>query len=120
MDTGLIGGISGGVFGLLGGIVGAYFSIKNTDSQRERAFMIKCCVVGFLAIVAFCVLICTLPDLYRHLLWIPYSILLPVGIVAVNRKQQRIREIESQHPTLGNGQIESEFTPDRTLMGDGK
>ncbi len=105
MDTGLIGGITGGVLGLLGGILGAYFSIKNTNSQGERAFMIKSCVVGFIAIVAFCVLIFTLPNPYRHFLWIPYSILLPLGIVTVNRKQQSIREMESQQSTPGNAPL---------------
>jgi len=105
METGLIGGITGGVLGLLGGMLGAYFSIKNTNSERERAFVIKCCVVGFIAIVAFCSLIFTLPNPYRHFLWIPYSILLPLGIVAVNRKQQSIREVESQQSTASNSPI---------------
>jgi hypothetical protein len=106
MNAGLIGGIAGGVIGLLGGIVGAYFSIKNTKSQRERAFVIKCCAICLIAIGAFCILGFTLPGPYRHLLWIPYSILLPSGIVAVNRRQQKIREMESHknpdHPTAGN------------------
>lgn len=96
MDTGIIGGIAGGVLGLLGGIVGAYFSIKNTNSQRERAFVIKCSVVCFVAVGAFCALMFTLPHSYRSHLWIPYSILLPLGIVTWNRKQQKIREIDAQ------------------------
>jgi hypothetical protein len=109
MDAGLIGGIAGGVIGLLGGIVGAYFSIKNTNSQRERAFVIKCSVICFIAISAFCILSFTLPSPYRHFLWLPYPILLPLWIVAVNRRQQTIREIESHnkpaHPTAGNVSI---------------
>lgn len=109
MDTGSIGGITGGVLGLLGGIVGAYFSIKNANSQRERAFVIKCSVVCFIAVSAFCALSVTLPNPYRHFLWIPYSILLPLGIVAGNRKQQRIREVESQnkpaHTTAGSAPV---------------
>jgi hypothetical protein len=109
MNTGLIGGVTGGILGLLGGIVGAYFSIKNTNSQRERAFIIKCISVCFIAVSVFCALMFTLPSPYRHLLWIPYSILLPWGIRVVNRKQQRIRETEMQnklaHPTAGTPPI---------------
>lgn len=97
MDTGLIGGILGAVIGLVGGIGGAYFSIKNTNSQRERAFVIKCSMACFIVVVVFCALIVTLPDPYRYFLWIPYSILLPLGIVNWNSKQQRIREIELQN-----------------------
>lgn len=99
---GLIGGIAGGILGLLGGIAGAYFSIKNTNSQRERAFVIKCSVVCFIAISVFCALMLTLPSPSRHFLWIPYSILLPWGIVVGNRKQQRIRETESQNNKAGS------------------
>lgn len=39
---GLVGGIAGGVLGLLGGVIGTYFSIKNTRTQAERRFMIRC------------------------------------------------------------------------------
>ncbi len=98
---GLFGGIAGGVLGLIGGIVGAYISIKNTNSQPERAFVIKCSAVCFVAVSVFCALMFTLPSPYRHLLWIPYSILLPWGIMAVNRKQQRIRETE-MHAEAGS------------------
>ena len=97
MDTGIIGGIVGGVLGLLGGIAGAYFSIKNTNSQRERAFVIKCSVVCFVAVGTFCALMFILPHPYRNLMWIPYSVLLPLGIITWNRKQQKIREIDSQN-----------------------
>jgi len=37
-----------------------------------------------------------LPNPYRYLLWIPYAILLPLGIVYANRTQQRIRKEESK------------------------
>ncbi len=81
MNDGWIGGIAGGVIGLIGGIVGTYFSIKNTNGPRERAFMVKMSVVCWV-------------------LWIPYGILLPLGIVVGNRTQQRIRKEESQNQPL--------------------
>lgn len=92
---GWIGAIAGGLIGLAGGIIGTYFSIKNTQSTRERAFMIKSAVVVWVAIVIFAVLLIALPNPYRWFLWVPYSILLPVGIVYGNRRQQAIRQQES-------------------------
>ena len=45
---GLIGGIVGGIIGVAGGLLGTYFSIKNTNGPRERAFVIKASMrVGF-------------------------------------------------------------------------
>lgn len=100
MHPGTIGGIIGGFGGLAGGIIGTYFSIKNTNGPRERAFMIKASVIGWIAILVFLVLMLALPNPYRYFLWIPYGILLPWAIVTGNRKQQRIRVEESQGKSM--------------------
>ncbi len=97
MHPGTIGGIIGGIGGLAGGVIGTYFSIKNTNGPRERAFMIKVCVIGWIAILVFLCLMFALPNPYRYFLWIPYGILLPLVIVKGNRKQQKIRQEESQN-----------------------
>ena len=94
MHAGWIGAIAGLVFGLAGGIIGTYFSIKNTNSPPERAFMIKAAIVVWVAILVFLGFLLLLPDPYRWLVWIPYSILLPLGIIYGNRTQQRIRQQE--------------------------
>ena len=68
--------------------------------------MIKVSVIGWIAILVFIGLMFVLPSPYRHILWIPYGILLPLAIVKGNRKQQRIRQEESQRdsmPTTPNG-----------------
>jgi uncharacterized membrane protein YfcA len=91
---GLIGGIIGGVLGCIGGIIGTYFSIKNVNGPREKAFMVRCVVVGWIAIAVFLTLLFLLPHPYRYLLWIPYGIALPLGIRYGNRKQNMIRESE--------------------------
>lgn len=93
---GLIGGIAGGLLGLVGGLIGTYFSIRNTESSRERSCVIGSSIVCWAAIGLFLGLMWLLPSPYRFFLWIPYSILLPWGIVAANRKQQRIRESEAE------------------------
>lgn len=96
MHPGVIGGIVGSVVGVAGGIIGTYFSIKNTNGPRERAFMIKASVVGWIALSLFLGLMFALPNPYGYLLWIPYGILLPLAIVVGNRKQKKIREEESR------------------------
>jgi hypothetical protein len=88
---GWIGGVLGVVFGLAGGIIGTYFSIRNTNGPRERQFMVRAATVAWVLIVAFVVLLIVLPSPWRWLLWIPYSILLPLGIILGNRRQQQIR-----------------------------
>ena len=94
---GLVGGIVGGVLGLAGGIVGTYFSITRTNGPRERAFMIRSAVVCWVAILIFLGLLFALPTPYRWFMWIPYGIFLPLGIIYGNRRQQTIRQEESQN-----------------------
>ena len=95
MKSAWIGGIAGIVIGLAGGIIGTYLSIKNTNSPRERMFMIKFGIIAWIAVILFLSLMFILPNPYRFLLWIPYGILLPLGIIFCNRTQQRIRMEES-------------------------
>lgn len=96
---GWIGGIVGGILGLAGGIIGTLFSIKNTNGPLERSFMIKSAFVCWIAILIFLGLLLGLPNPYRFFMWIPYTILLPLGIIYGNRKQQAIRQQESQNNT---------------------
>lgn len=93
---GWIGGIAGGMLGLAGGVVGTYLSIRNTNGPRERAFMIRSAAVCWAAFLLFFGLLMALPDPYRWLLWIPYGVLLPLGILHGNRREQAIRREESR------------------------
>lgn len=93
---GWAGGIAGGILGLVGGIIGTYFSIKNVKGPLERSFMIRSAVVCWIAILVFLSLLLGLPSPYRFFMWIPYSLLLPLGIILGNRRQQAIRRQESQ------------------------
>ncbi len=101
MHAGWIVGIVGTLMGLVGGVIGTYFGVKNTNGPRERAFMLRIAIVGWGAVVLFLVLMVVLPNPYRFLLWIPYSILLPLGIILGNRAQQRIRREEAQREGPG-------------------
>jgi len=101
---GLIGGIAGGVIGVAGGLVGTYFSVKNTNGPRERAFMVKSAVVCWLGIILLLALLLGLPDPYRWFVWIPYGILLPLGITFGNRRQEAIRREEAGEQAQGEGE----------------
>jgi len=94
---GWVGGIAGCAVGLAGGIIGTYCSIRNTNGPLERSFMIKSAVVCWAGIAIFLGALLALPGPYRWFVWIPYSILLPLGITSANRKQQAIRREESRN-----------------------
>jgi MFS family permease len=96
MNAGIAGGIAGGLIGLAGGIVGTWASIRHTNGPRERAFVVRACVVLWAGGIVFLALMFLLPMPWRFLLWIPYGVLLPLGIVAWNRAQQRIRREETE------------------------
>ena len=95
-QIGLVGGLIGSVIGVLGGAVGTYFSIRNTSSPRERAFMIRVSTVVWIVVTAFLAGLLLLPPPYNWLLWIPYGIALPMSIVWLNRRQARIRSQEQR------------------------
>ena len=92
---GTLGGIVGGVLGLLGGVVGTYFSIRNTRGPRERAFAIKASILAWVFLAVFLGALLLLPPSQRFWPWLPYVVVLPLGIRAWNRKQSRIRREES-------------------------
>jgi drug/metabolite transporter (DMT)-like permease len=94
MNAGVIGGIIGAVIGIGGGIVGTWCSIRNTRGPRERAFMIRASAVAWIAITIFLALLLLLPHPWRLWMWIPYGILLPLGIIYLNRHLAEIRQQE--------------------------
>lgn len=91
MNLGLIGGIIGAVLGIGGAIIGTYFSIKNTQSKREKDYMIKASVWCWAGVFSFLTLLFFLPKPYNWLVWIPYSWLLPLTIIGINRQLAKIR-----------------------------
>jgi hypothetical protein len=101
--VGLIGGISGAAIGILGGMVGTYFSVRNTEGPRERAFMIRSSAVCWIAVTAFLAAMWFTPIGYRILLWLPYLLILPMGIRYGNRRQQQIREEETKAAAFHKG-----------------
>ncbi len=91
-DYGLIGGTVGAIVGLLGGIVGTYFSIRNTQGDKERAFVIRASLIGWIVIVVVAIIAYLTPSPYKVFAFIPVWIGLPIVIVYWNRKQKELRE----------------------------
>ena len=93
-------GIAGCVIGAIGGIIGTWVFIHNTSGPRERVFTIKASAIGWAAGIVFLGLLFLLPNPWRFLLWVPYGILLALGIAYWNRTQERIRREEERdrHP----------------------
>ena len=98
-SVGWAGGILGGLLGVLGGVIGTYFSIKNTNSPRERAFMIKASIVCWVFVLALLLGMCLIPGFYKILLVPIYVVALVAGILLGNKKQAQIRSEESKRVT---------------------
>ena len=111
MTSGMIGGLIGGIGGTIGGIIGTYCSIKNTNGPRERRFMIRASFVCWIGIIVFLLLLLLLPKPYNLIVWIPYGILLPLGIVKGNKVQTRIRQEEASENRMQDAEPDNQ--PDR-------
>jgi hypothetical protein len=94
MHPGMLGGIIGGGIGLLGGAVGTYYSIKNTNGPLERRFMIRAAVIAWIGGGVFLSGLFLLPKPYNFMMWVPYGILLPLGITTLNKRLRQIRQQE--------------------------
>jgi len=93
-QIGYLGGILGCVLGFAGGAIGTYCSIKHTKGPLEKRFMIKASIVTWVALSIFLGLLIALPTPYRFFMWVPYGILLPLGIRYSNKRQQAIQALE--------------------------
>jgi len=91
----MIGGVAGGLIGIAGGMIGTWASIHNTRSRQERRFMIRWATGAWAGITLFIAAVLLLPRPYSLMLWIPYAILLPLGIRFCNRRQSQIRAEDS-------------------------
>jgi hypothetical protein len=91
----MAGAIGGSVLGILGGVIGTYFSIKNTNGPRERAFMIRTSAAFWVGVIAFLAALGLTPAPYRTWLWLPYVFLLPWAVRAGNRRLEQIRREET-------------------------
>jgi uncharacterized membrane protein YfcA len=95
MDTPTIGSIAGSVLGILGGVVGTYFSIRNTNSRRERRFVVRVAILVWLALGMTALAVFYRPTL-RAWAWVPIGVMAVVGVPLGNRRQEMIRREEAR------------------------
>ena len=97
---GLVGGIAGSVIGVLGGIVGTYFSIKNTNGAKERAFVIRASVLCWIGVSSFLISLFLLPFVWRSLLWVAYAPILFWFIRWANKTQMQASADDKMTPEM--------------------
>lgn len=85
MTPATIGAIAGTSLGVLGGALGTYLSVRNVSGPRQRKVALRAAVAWWLGAGAFVGLMLVLPPAQRVWLWVPYGLLLPVGIAVTNR-----------------------------------
>ena len=85
----------GSGIGVVGALIGSYLTIKNTKASRERKFAIHASILCWILVMGFVTVMFWIPTWHRHLLWIPYAILLNLGIRVWNKTQFRIYREES-------------------------
>jgi hypothetical protein len=93
MNPGFIGGIAGSLMGVAGGLIGTYFGIKNTNSARERSFVIRSAVACWVGASLFIASTLLWPK-ERTWIFVAYGIVLPLAIRYWNKKQTAIRREE--------------------------
>ena len=95
MDPAIVLGILAfSALGVAGGGIGTYWSIRNTNGPRERAFMVRVSIITWLVVTMFVAALMLFPKPYNWLLWIPYGIALPLAVRRWNRRQLEIRSEE--------------------------
>jgi hypothetical protein len=85
------GAILGSAIGVAGGVLGTWASIRYTQTPAERAFMVRCAIGSWIAVLAFVATLILVPAPYRWFLWIPSVALMVVAIPWMNRVQARLR-----------------------------
>ncbi|MDH3627012.1 MAG: hypothetical protein OES25_05075 [Acidobacteriota bacterium] len=89
---GILGGSIGAMVGVIGGVLGTYLAYRNTKSDGERALVVRGAIAVWTGVLVFVVLFLVVPAPYKHFLWIPYVVLLILGIRIWNQKQLQLRE----------------------------
>ena len=105
--TGLLGAVFGPLLGILGGLFGSWMSIKNTQSQRERRFMVRMTLLMWGEIVVLLVILGGLGVLAlkgfvpKSAFWAIFAVLMTAHFVMLapviiwsNRRQRQIQREE--------------------------
>lgn len=87
---GIIGGIAGALLGISGGLVGTYFGIRNTAGPRSKRFLIRVSIIAWIFVALFLTVLLLMPADYKVFAWIPYAIILALGIIYINKRLNKL------------------------------
>ncbi len=87
-------------FGVLlalgGGLFGTFMSIKKTESEREKRFVIKSGLLFWAVSIVFISVLMFVASPYKYLIWVPWGIFFPLWLMFSNKKQARIKSEERE------------------------
>ena len=85
------GSIGGALIGLLGGAFGTWNSLRHTKPGREREFMRRVSFLAWGFVLVFLLGLFLIPHPWSLILWVPYVLVLVLGIQRINQMHARIR-----------------------------
>ena len=93
---GIIGAIFGLILGIGGTVFGTWCGIRSTKGPREHKMMVRGSIIILGGVLLFCALAFVLPGPYRYFIWIPYGLLMTLGIVKFEHLRRRVRKEEME------------------------
>lgn len=81
---------------LIGGLYASYANLRNARGPRERRFVARACVLGWLLILSMIVLIFSLPAPFRYFVALVYFIGAPILIYRWAITHQMLRLLDQR------------------------
>jgi hypothetical protein len=81
---------------VLGALITTYFSIRNVEGARERAFVIKASVLLWVTLGLYCAVVSFLPSPYPMFLFPIFLVFWTGGERKLRKMQAKIREEDAQ------------------------
>ncbi len=89
-----VGPVLGMTAGLLGGGIGTWMTIRRAAGPRQRKEAIRFSVLIWALVAALLVGLALLSGPWRHVLWLPYGLILPAVILWGNQRFQAARRAD--------------------------
>ncbi|HMP76176.1 MAG TPA: hypothetical protein PKE12_07770 [Kiritimatiellia bacterium] len=81
---------------LTGGGYASYTNVRDARGPRERRFVIRVCVLGWLLILSMLALVYALPAPYRYITALVYFVVTPVIIYRWSLTHQLLRVLDER------------------------
>lgn len=81
---------------LVGGGIATYFNVRNARGPRERAFVLRVCIIGWALILSMLGLMYVLPPPYRYITVFVYFVVCPWLIYRWTNTHQLLRILDQR------------------------